>query len=87
MTSLELNVPDDLEVERLAKEAGFETAGAYVEALVRADRRRRAEEWMSAEIRRGLDSPMSEMNEEAKVRILEEYDRRMSVIRSGGGSE
>lgn len=56
MTSLELNVPDDLEVERLAKEAGFENAGAYVEALVRADRAKREIERLTTLALEGLNS-------------------------------
>lgn len=83
MTTLQLNVPDDLELESLAKEAGFETAGANVEALVRADRRKRAEEWMAVEIRKGLDSPMSEMNDDARARVLAEYRRSRSDARCG----
>jgi hypothetical protein len=56
MATLQLNVSDDLEVERLAKEAGFETAGAYVESLVRADRMKRELERLEALALEGLES-------------------------------
>ncbi len=88
MATVQIQLPDELDVERLAHDAGYSDAGAYVEALVRADRRRQAEEMIAAEIRRGLDSgPSREITDEDVQAMVAEYDRRMLAQRNGGRAE
>jgi hypothetical protein len=88
MATLQIQLSDDLEVERLAREAGYSDPGAYLEALVRADRKRKAEEWIATEIQRGLDSgPSREIGEDDVRAMVEEYDRRMLAQRRGSRVE
>ena len=89
MRTLNVTVSDDLEdaLNEVSAVAGFETPGAYLEALVRADRKRRAQERLAAEIRKGLDSgPGKVMTDEEWERIDADIERRVQEHRAANRS-
>lgn len=85
MRTIQMAVSDDFEesLRESASVAGYTDPGAYVEALVRADRKRLAQERLAAEIQKGLDSgPGRELTDEDWDRIREESKRRAQQLRS-----
>ena len=88
--SLQVNLSDDVEVQldRQMRAAGFEDRSAYVEALLKADRRRLAQEKLEAELLRGLDSgPSEEMTDEVWARIDREVERRLNEGKAAGARD
>lgn len=85
MQTLNVTVSDGFEesLRETASVAGYEDPGAYLEALVKADRKRLAQERLAAEIRKGLDSgPGKVMTDEEWQRVREESDRRAQELRA-----
>jgi predicted N-acyltransferase len=90
MQTLKVTVSDGFEesLRETASVAGYEDPGAYLEALVRADRKRLAQERLAAEIRKGLDSgPGKAMTNEDWERVREESDRRVREYRAANKSQ
>lgn len=58
MTSLNISLPESLKafVEKQVDEAGYSTPSEYVRELLRADRKRRADERIEALVMEGLNS-------------------------------
>ncbi|HEV7281573.1 MAG TPA: hypothetical protein VGN57_15335 [Pirellulaceae bacterium] len=89
MRTLNVTVSDDFEdaLREISAVAGYETPGAYLEALVRADRKRLAQERLAAEIQKGLDSgPGKVMTDEEWERVDAEIERRVQEHRSANRS-
>lgn len=85
MRTIQVAVSDDFEeaLRETATVAGYENPGAYLEALVKADRKRLAQERFAAEIQKGLDSgPGRELTDEDWDQIRVESKRRAQQLRS-----
>jgi hypothetical protein len=89
MRTLNVTVSDGFEesLRETASVAGYEDPGAYLEALVKADRKRLAQERLAAEIRKGLDSgPGKVMTDEEWERIDADIERRVQEHRAANKS-
>ena len=87
MKTVEVRLPDDFEnqLEPQMRAAGFDDLSSYVEALLKADRRRLAQDELETELLRGLESgPASPLDEAAWERITREFERRRNERRSTG---
>ena len=85
MSILNLPVSDGFEqsLKEAASAAGFADAGAYIEALVKADRKKRALERLEAMALEALDSgPSYELTDEVWNRIDAEVSRRLEDRRA-----
>ncbi|HXG68321.1 MAG TPA: type II toxin-antitoxin system ParD family antitoxin [Blastocatellia bacterium] len=65
MTSLNISLPESLRefVEEQVKTGGYGTASEYLRELIRADRKRKAQERLEALLLEGLDSPAQEITD------------------------
>jgi hypothetical protein len=83
-TTIELSEKSRAFVEEQATAEGFPSPGAYLEALVHQARVKRAKEALEEELRKGLESPTSEMTradwDALRQRILD----RSPELRDGG---
>ncbi|HEV7281921.1 MAG TPA: hypothetical protein VGN57_17095 [Pirellulaceae bacterium] len=81
MKTLQVILSDEVD-EKLARQvraAGFTDVSAYVEALLKADRRRLAQENLESELLRGLNSgPPEELTDDVWDRILQNFERHLS---------
>ena len=67
-------------VQAAAQAGGFETADAYVGALVEADQRRKELEHLEAELLKGLDSgPPVEYTPEVALRKRQDLFQRLGI--------
>jgi hypothetical protein len=88
MSILNLPVSEGFEqsLKEAAAAAGFAEVGAYLESLVKADRKKRALERLEAMALEALDSgPSYELTDEVRERIRSEFVRRMRE-RSGASA-
>jgi antitoxin ParD1/3/4 len=66
MPDLTISLPEDQRrlVDAAVARGGHASASDYIAALIDADSRRAAEEWLDARLREGLDTPETEMTSE-----------------------
>ena len=88
MATQQIEISEDLEVDRLAQEAGYPDAGAYVEALVLADRRRRATERLESLAQEGIASgPAIPADEAYWAELRAEAERRIVQVENAKSRE
>lgn len=90
MKTLQVSLSDDVEIQldRQVRAAGFADRSAYVEALLKADRRRLAQDKLEDELLQGLDSgPAEEMTDEVWARIHRDFERRSKERKATGARE
>ena len=61
-----ISIPDSVKelVDQEVASDAFPSAGDYIQALVEADQKRKAQDHFEALINEGLDSPLSEMTQQ-----------------------
>lgn len=79
MSVHDVTLPDDVDrdLERQVRAAGFEDLSSYLEALLRADRKRLVQEKLEAALREGFDSgPSIRVTDTFVEELREEFLRR-----------
>jgi antitoxin ParD1/3/4 len=63
MQSMNISLPEPLKqfVDSQISTGRYSSASEYVRELIRADEKRKAEEWLEAKLLEGLNSPESEL--------------------------
>lgn len=86
MSTHDVTLPDDVDrdLERQMRAAGFADLSAYLEALLRADRKRLVQERLEAKLREGFESgpsiPVTDtFFEELREEFLRRYQERESA--------
>ena len=73
MESMNISLPEPMKkfVDAEVAEGHYSSASEYVRQLIRAEEKRKAQAWLQAELLKGLEGPMSVLDDAAwdKIRI------------------